>query len=148
MLFRSPQIEFVGMAYQPVQPAEGVAPEPELQAGEGFVIRPLDDSANELLFRLRYSDAGGDLQFFVIRDRDSLLLTEVTPTAPEVDRDGDGEPDTVDTPDYFSGTAGEVDLPNVVFESTMVGPHRLEIWAEDSHGSRSEKVAFTVQVVL
>lgn len=131
-----PELTIVGVAYQPVADADGFEPPPEIQPLEGFVVRPLQEGGSTLLFRVQYKDVGGDVQSFKIRDRDSPLDQELTPTAP-----ADGE-----APDFFSGTTGTADLQDVELGSTLMGAHRLEIWAVDSHGSRSEKVAFTLEV--
>lgn len=142
-----PQVRFIGMAYQPVAVEGAPTAEPDLQPGEGFEIRPHDLAGSKLLFRVQYSDAGGDIQFFTVRDRDSSLDVQVSPTTAEVDLVGGWEAEDLEAPDFYSGTTGTANLENITFSSKMMGPHRLEIWAEDSHGSRSEKVTFTVQVV-
>ena len=144
-----PQIQLLGIAYQPeaaTDPAE--TPVPVFQAPDGFVVRPGDPSSSKLVFRVQYTDGGGDITSFKIIDLDGPFTASPAPTAPVVDLDGDGLPDVdVSAPDFFLGTTNVVDLGNVTFTSGIDGAHRLEIWAEDSHDSRSEKVAFTITVV-
>jgi hypothetical protein len=139
-----PTMELLGVAYQPPT-SGGVTAAPDLGQPEGFVIRPTDASADSILLRVQFTDDGADVQDFVVRDLDSSLNVKAVPAAPKVDLDGDGVVDTLPTPDFFTGTSGLVDLENITFTSKQLGPHRLEVWAEDSHGSRSEKVTFTVQ---
>ena len=81
-----------------------------------------------------YTDAGGDIESFQLHDRDnnandaSLVPTDQT---------------------FYTGTAGTVLGPEDGLELTgIAGPHRMELWAEDSHGSRSEKVEFVITLVL
>jgi hypothetical protein len=92
-----------------------------------------------------YTDAGGDILKFHLRDRDGSTTKDLTPTANT----------------YFPGTSGtlpEMIIDPVTNESTVpakelidltgiFGRHRLEFWAEDSHGSRSEKVEFIITLV-
>lgn len=136
-----PSIELVGVAYQPEDPGEGPRPAPNLQPAEGFVVRPFDGEADTLLIRVRYTDVGADIQHFTLRDRDGTLMQDLTPTAPE-------GVDGAEDPEFFSGTSGEFDLADIAIDVRMFGPHRMELWAEDSHESRSEKVTFTIQVEL
>jgi len=92
-----------------------------------------------------YTDAGGDIAKFHFRDRDGDNARDLTPTDKT----------------YFSGTAGA--LPEMIIDPVtnvskvpatelidltgIFGRHRLELWAEDSHGSRSEKVEFIITLV-
>jgi len=77
-----------------------------------------------------YTDAGGDILKFSIRDRDGALKTDMTPPEGQT---------------YYSGTSGTILGPEAGLELVgVLGLHRLELWAEDSHGSRSEKVEFTI----
>jgi hypothetical protein len=149
-----PEMQLLGVAFQPV---EATTPEARSAAGralqflppEGLEVRPFDDEANTLVFRVRYFDAGGDILAVRVRDLDGTLEASVTPAPPEeVDLDGDGVPDPQPTSEFFSGTSGTVDTTPVVFPPGVEGPHRLEVWAEDSHDSRSPKISFTVNVVL
>jgi len=92
-----------------------------LAAGEKFLIGR------------RYTDAGGDIVKFHLRDRDGPTQTDLSPTDQT----------------YYSGTSGEVIGPKDGQELTgIAGPHRVELWAEDSHGSRSEKVEFVITLVI
>ncbi len=145
-----PQVQLLGIGYQPLEAtAEGeTAPEPEFFSPEGFVIRPTDAAAKTFMLSVQFSDTGGDVTTFTIRDLDSSLNTDVTPTAPEVDLDGDGDLETLATSDFFTGTSASVYLEDISIPSNQLGPHRLELWAEDSHGSRSEKVSFTITVEI
>lgn len=78
---------------------------------------------------IAYSDLGGDIVKFRLRDRDGATSLDLTP----VDRT------------YFSGTSGTTLGPATGQALTgIAGPHRLELWAEDSHLSRSEKVEFVI----
>jgi len=87
-----------------------------------------------------YTDAGGDIVNFHLRDRDGLTTKDLTPTDQT----------------YFSGTsgsgpvmltepvAGTVPAAELIEVVGIFGQHRLEFWAEDSHGSRSEKIEFII----
>ena len=91
-----------------------------LATGEKFVIGR------------RYSDPGGDIVAFRLRDRDGPTSSDLTPTDQT----------------YYSGTSGEVIGPSAGAEITgNFGPHRVELRAEDSHGSRSEKVEFVITLI-
>jgi len=108
----------------------------------GFTLSP----GQQFYIKRSFSDAGGDVVKFHLRDRDGLTTKDLTPT---------GQP-------YFSGTSGalpELIIDPVTGESSvppgeiidlvgMPGTHRLEFWAEDSHLSRSEKVEFTITILL
>jgi hypothetical protein len=81
---------------------------------------------------LTYSDAGGDIESFPLRDRDGSLKMGCVPA------------DLT----YFPGTSGSVTCVQDGYELVGInGPHRLEIWAEDSHLSRSEKLEFVITLV-
>jgi len=83
--------------------------------------------------RIAYTDGGGDIVKFSLRDRDGPLQEEFLPTGQT----------------YFSGTSGTALVSENGLELTgIVGQHRLELWGEDSHGSRSEKVAFVINLTL
>ncbi len=87
-----------------------------------------------------YTDAGGDIVNFTVRDRDGSLSVQIAP------------PDLT----YFSGTSGVAPILGTGIDEGIVpsgelieltgmfGRHRLELWAEDSHGSRSQKIEFVV----
>jgi hypothetical protein len=145
-----PQVQLLGVAYQPPSAAEGEAPiAPAFLPPEGFVVHPFDAAESTLVFRVQYSDLGGDISTITIRDLDGTLNSSSGPAAPaDVDLDGDGVPDTQPAPVYFVGTSGTVEIDGIVFPTGLEGPHRLELWAEDSNGSRSPKIAFTFNVVL
>lgn len=92
-----------------------------------------------------YTDAGGDIVAFHLRDRDGPTTKVFSPSEQT----------------YFSGTSGtlpEMTIDPDTQESTvptgelieitgLFGRHRLELWAEDSQLSRSEKVEFVVTLV-
>ena len=81
---------------------------------------------------IAYSDSGGDIVKFQLRDRDGALRLDLAPTELT----------------YFPGTSGTLLGPETGQELTGIyGNHRLELWAEDSHLSRSEKVEFIVTLV-
>jgi len=165
-----PQVQLLGVAYQPValepepappevvpaaawiraaaDPAAPVIPPPVFLSPDAYIVRPNDTTANTLLFRVHFSDVGGDILFFRIRDRDGVLSAQLTPVAPIVDLNNDGVPDPTGTPAFFAGVSGTADLEDIAFPPGVPGVHRLEIWAEDSHGSRSEKVNVTVTLAL
>lgn len=91
----------------------------------GFTLTP----GQKFQIARAYKDAGGDIVKFTIRDRDGTLKLDLTPADQA----------------YYTGTSGAVLGPVDGIEVTGVsGPHRLELWAEDSHESRSEKVEFVV----
>jgi hypothetical protein len=78
---------------------------------------------------IAYSDAGGDILKFRVRDRDGATSFDLIPTDQT----------------YFSGTSGALLGPATGQAlAGIAGPHRLELWAEDSHLSRSEKVEFII----
>jgi len=107
----------------------------------GFTLSP----GQQFYIERSYTDVGGDIVKFHLRDRDGPLSIDLTPTDHT----------------YFSGTSGtlpEMIIDPVTKESTVppseiilltgiFGRHRLELWAEDSHLSRSEKVEFTITLV-
>lgn len=91
----------------------------------GFTVHPGE------LFQVSvaYADRGGDIMKLVLRDRDGAFKTELVPTDQT----------------YFPGTSGSAVGPAKGLELTgVVGPHRFELWAEDSHLSRSEKTEFVI----
>jgi hypothetical protein len=93
----------------------------------GFTVSP----GENVQIARTYSDAGGDIVKFTVRDRDGELATDLTPANT-----------------YYPGTFGTVVGPEAGLEiKGLSGVHRLELWAEDSHESRSEKVEFTVTLV-
>lgn len=150
-----PQLVLLGVGFQPIVPPPPPpgepptpTPAPVFFPPEGFVVHPNDAREAKLIFQVQYADVGGDVVSFVLRDRDGSFSTTAAPTAPEADTGGDGVLDTLPTPAFFAGTAGIVSLEDVAYTANMQGPHRLELWAEDSHGSRSEKIAFTITVAL
>jgi hypothetical protein len=102
-------------------------------------------------FTVSYADPGADLVDFRIRDLDSPLNVNLVPGAPKADINGDGVLEEVGPPPkYFPGTKGIAVGPDVGFtiNTKMAGPHRFELWAEDSHSSRSEKVEFVINIEL
>lgn len=130
-----------------VQPPEAAAKAARVIAFDTHGLEVV--SGAKLQIRLSFTDAGGDVVNFHFRDRDGSLSIDGVPGAPELDLDGDGEPETtLDPPEYFAGTAGIVTFRDIEFSAKMIGPHRIEVWAVDSHESRSEKVEFVVTVVL
>jgi hypothetical protein len=103
-------------------------------------------SGEFLLLKVSYTDAGGDIQKFTLQDRDGPLLVSFQPSEQT----------------FFSGTAGTVHLPTAGIDPLtglenpptagsefvgILGRHRLLLWAEDSHLSRSEKVEFVITIV-
>jgi hypothetical protein len=153
-----PQVQLLGVGYQPVTPtttepktlfASVRAAATQFFPPDGFEVRPFDPAASTLVFKVQYSDVGGDMEKVSIRDLDGTLDASLGPPAPEaVDIDNDGTPDTQPAPVYFVGSSGIAELNGVLFPPGVEGPHRLELWAVDSHGSRSPKVTFTVNVVI
>lgn len=111
--------------------------------GTAYAVSP----GNVLQLRLSFSDAGGDLVQFKLRDRDGALEGSYAPAKP--DRDGDGIPDAdAEAPEFFRGTRGEADLLDIRFDEPQDGIHRMEFWAEDSHGSRSAKSEFQLRLTI
>jgi hypothetical protein len=141
-----PTVEVLAVAYQPIADENGNTPAPVYLPLEGFTIHLNDVSTNTFLLLVRYTDAGGDVQKFFVRDRDSSLDAQASPAAPEVPIGGTTT--TLETPTFFTGTSGEGNLKDILIPNSPVGEHRLEVWAEDSHLSRSAKVALTVNVQL
>jgi hypothetical protein len=107
----------------------------------GFTL----STGEEFYIERSYTDAGGDIVTFRLRDRDGTTKIDFAPADQT----------------YFSGTAGT--LPEMITDPVtnvstvpageiikltgIYGNHRLELWAEDSHLSRSEKVEFIVTLV-
>ena len=153
-----PQLQLLGVEYQPAETA--VEPEPKttrpaaraatprLSSPDGFVVRPNDPATSSVMFRVQYFDAGGDIESIMIRDLDGSLNQALEAVPVETVSEGEGAADTAPTLVYFAGTSGTVDLGYLAFPPGVEGPHRLELWAEDSHGSRSPKVTFTFEFVI
>jgi hypothetical protein len=141
-----PSLRVLAIAYQPKPDTDGNTPDPVFLPLEGFTVIPNDATTNTFLLQISYADAGADISTFGVRDRDSALNETKAPTAPRVDIDGDGDLETLEAPEFFLGTVGLALLEGIELSSAMGGAHRFEVWAEDSHGSRSEKVPFTVTV--
>lgn len=125
-----PTLTLLGIGLQPVggdpdnPPTVAYVP-PEA----GIVLRPFQENARTLALRVAYADAGADLAAITVRDLDGAISGDLTlPDVPET-----------------SGTIeGTIDAPT----SSMPGPHRLEIWAQDDNESRSAKTTFTVTVEI
>lgn len=82
---------------------------------------------------IAYTDAGGDIVKFSLRDLDGGKISPMVPADQT----------------YFSGTSGTFVGPKLGLGlAGIVGPHRFELWAEDSHGTRSEKVEFIINFAL
>ena len=91
----------------------------------GFTLKP----GQTFQIGITYADSGGDIERFSLRDRDGATTADLTPADQT----------------YFPGTSGTVLLPEAGQELTGVaGRHRLLLWAEDSHGGRSEQVEFVI----
>jgi len=92
-------------------------------------VRPYDDNAKTLALRVAYADAGADLSEITVRDLDGP-------------NNGSGT-----LPD-FPGTSGILEVTIDFVRTSVPGPHRLEIWAQDAEASRSAKTSFTVTVEI
>lgn len=92
-------------------------------------VRPFEEGANVLTLRVSYADAGGDIDAITVRDLDGPLGGDLT--LPE-----------------FPGASGTFESTLDVPQSAAAGQHRLEIWAQDANGSRSDKTSFTVLVEI
>ena len=111
-----------------------------------ITVRP---GSGVIVLKLRYTDAGGDLVSLQVRDRDGDFSASAGPEAPpEPEPPVDGEAPPPVTLDFFPGTAGIVTWELSAIEGGQEGLHRLELWAEDSRESRSEKVEFAINVEL
>jgi hypothetical protein len=129
----------VGVGVPEVEPE----PEPVAPAGAGdspravtflppdavVTVRPYQESAKTLVLRVAYADAGADLSAITVRDLDGPNGGALT------------------LPD-FPGTSGTIEATLEFAPASVPGPHRIELWAEDEHGSRSEKTTFTVVVEI
>ena len=134
-----PTVEIIGIAIY-VAPVEPEAPPPESspdRAAAPAQARPITLGSGGItlaagqLFQIgmTYADAGGDIVQFHLRDRDGSLNIACVPKDQT----------------YFSGTSGAVICIADGYELTgILGRHRLELWAEDSHLSRSEKLEFVI----
>jgi len=144
-----PTVEISGLVYY-VPPAVPEAPDSAASSPQGRAVSWDSGgftltTGQQFSIARSYTDAGGDIVKFHLRDRDGALSLDLPPTDKK----------------YFSGTSGtlpEMIIDPVTSESTVppseiilltgiFGRHRLELWAEDSHLSRSEKVEFTVTLV-
>jgi len=142
-----PTVTLLGIGFQPLADADGNLPPTVFFPPTGFVAHPNNALETTFAFSVQYTDPGGDVQRFTVRDLDGTLNAEVTPAAPVVDIDGDGLTETLDVPDFFAGTIGLATLGNVQYTPHLAGEHHFELWAEDSHGSRSAKVTFVITFV-
>ena len=152
-----PTIAIIGLVHYVAPPPPPPPPPPETTTTDSSASSPHEraiawDSGGftlsigqQFYITRSYTDAGGDIVKFHLRDRDGNLSLDFTPTEQT----------------YFSGTSGT--LPEMVIDpltnkstvpvteiidlAGILGPHRLELWAEDSHLSRSEKVEFIVTLV-
>lgn len=104
----------------------------------GLTVNPDNLKANMLRLTVAFTDLGGDVVRFKIRDRDGSLSMESVPIIPEESSTG--------TSKYFPGLSGTLVIEDIVIDMRSMGPHRLEIWAEDSHDSRSDKTEFIVTI--
>lgn len=137
-------VEGNGGESSPAEPAGGgaiVARTAHFDTG-GFTIGP---GAGTIVLTLRWTDVGGDLLRLRVRDRDSSFTGDTGPEAPPAPDDGGSAPVA---PDFFPGTGGEVAWELKAIDWVQEGPHRLEVWAEDSRESRSEKVEFVINFAL
>lgn len=126
-----------------------VAPAPVYLPPDGFEVALNDPVKTSLMFLVRFVDAGGDCASLGIRDLESSLFVTASPAEPPaLDLDGDGKPEPSTTPPVFPGTRGIIEVKDIGFSGTQLGPHRIEVWAEDTHGSRSPKATFTINVVI
>lgn len=142
-----PAVVLLGLALQPLKDEQGNAPEPAFGPPTRITVRPNDKAANKIALRVSYADSGADIVNFKVRDLDGVLNQPLTPSAPRADLDGDGILEDLEVPEFFIGTVGLANLENVNFSTTtMAGDHRIELWAEDSHDSRSEKTTFIVTI--
>lgn len=126
-----PRMTVLGIGIQLPAPDPDVPrPAPDYVPPEaGLTVRPLDDSANTIAIRFSYVDAAADIDSVFVRDRD-------------------GDISFTGSFAGFPGTAGVVEMSDIAIPLTVEGPHRLEVWAEDLNGSRSEKTTFTITVEL
>lgn len=144
-----PSVSLVRIETDPGDPDDSEGPPPRPKPldfdGTGYVLYP-----NVILQAVvSFADDGGDVVRFRLRDRDGPTDIEGIPAPPEFDFDGDGDVDFTGTaPEYFTGTAGFVLFRELGFTASQQGEHRIELWAEDSHGSRSGKIEFLLKVRL
>lgn len=124
----------VGVPEEPVAAADAAASAGEAARGVTYfppdavvTIRPYRPAESTLALRVGYSDAGADLSSITVRDS------------------GGPNDGTLTLPD-FPGTSGTIEGTVDFDPNSLPGPHRLELWAEDEHGSRSAKIVFTVVV--
>lgn len=152
-----PEYTLLGIAIQP----PGVPPPfPDfLPPDTTITVRPFDAATNSISLLGEFRDAGGDADKLVWRDLgigpesevskpiSTVRLPDERSAAPRGARreaEANGDPDPNGDP---VGTSGRVWL--ILTAAPMVeGIHHLEIWVEDTKGSRSEKTTFTVNVQL
>jgi hypothetical protein len=86
-------------------------------------------------------DAGADIESISMRDRNSnVSWSAARPTTGEEDEEDAGV-------FIFLGTSGTT-LFTAEVVSTQPGIHHILIWVEDSKGSRSNQLEFTVTILL
>lgn len=152
-----PEFTLLGIA---VQPPGDPPPFPDfLPPGTTVTVRPFDTATNSIALLGEYRDEGGDADVVVWRDLgigpESGTSTSIgtvrmpakrsaAPRGARQETEADGTPDPNGDP---VGTSGRFWL--ILTATPMVeGIHRLEVWVEDTKGSRSPKTPFTVNVQL
>jgi hypothetical protein len=121
-----PELALLGIGLQ--LPGDPPPPPAYGSPAAGLTLRPEDPNANVMALRVAYADAGADIASVSLRDLDGSLGGDAADTS-------------------SLGTAGTLEF-TVDATATVDGPHRLELWAEDGHGSRSAKTSFTVTIQL
>jgi hypothetical protein len=152
-----PEFTLLGIA---VQPPGDPLPFPDfLPPATTVTVRPFDTATSSIALLGEYRDVGGDADVVVWRDLGigpesgastaigTVRVPEKLSVAPRGARreaEANGDPDPNGDP---VGTSGRVWLI-LTFAPMVEGIHRLEIWVEDTKGSRSAKTPFTVNVQL
>jgi hypothetical protein len=127
-----PRLTLLGVGLQ-LPASSPDAPPPAPAYGDpagGITVRPMDLSRNTLALRFGYFDLAADIDSLNVRDLDGNISY------------------TKSFADVFLGTSGVAEATDVKVESTVEGPHRLEVWLQDLNGSRSVATTFTVTVQL
>lgn len=145
-----PAVTVIGLVHYVAPPPEAASTDSAASSKQGRTVAwdsgGFSLSTGQKFYIVRsFSDVGGDILKFRLRDKDGPTAVDLTPTGQT----------------YFSGTSGT--LPEMIVDPAtnknkvpdeelieftgILGVHRLEFWAEDSHGSRSEKVEFIITMV-
>lgn len=126
---------------------EDVAVDPHPPTVTVLGVTPTTISPGETIeVTIAYADTGADIQTLNLLDLDGGDFWPLAPEAPPAEDPTDTTTEVV-APEYFPGTSGTAQR-SIEVPGKQAGTHRIQVWAEDSHESRSEKVEFVITVVF